>query len=49
MASTIAAQWTLTNLRGVGHLTHYEKPFEVAAAIRDDLTENEPRQVGDDR
>jgi pimeloyl-ACP methyl ester carboxylesterase len=49
MAATIAAQWTLTNLRRVGHLTHYEKPFEVAAAIRADLTEDEPIQVGDDR
>ena len=37
MAATIPAHWSLTNLRGVGHLTHYEKPFEVAAAIRADL------------
>jgi pimeloyl-ACP methyl ester carboxylesterase len=44
MAANISADWTLTNLRGVGHLTHYEKPFEVAAAIRADLEEAE---VGD--
>jgi pimeloyl-ACP methyl ester carboxylesterase len=37
MASTIPGSWTLTTLRGVGHLTHYEKPFDVAAAIRADL------------
>lgn len=37
MAATIPVEWTLTNLHGVGHLTHYEKPFEVAAAIRADL------------
>lgn len=37
MASTIPGSWTLTTLRGVGHLTHYEMPFEVAAAIRADL------------
>jgi pimeloyl-ACP methyl ester carboxylesterase len=37
MAETIPANWTLTNLRGVGHLTHYELPFEVASAIRADL------------
>jgi pimeloyl-ACP methyl ester carboxylesterase len=37
MAETIPANWTLTNLRGVGHLTHYELPFEVASAIRTDL------------
>lgn len=37
MAATISASWTLTNLQGVGHLTHYELPFEVAAAIRSDL------------
>jgi pimeloyl-ACP methyl ester carboxylesterase len=37
MAATIPAPWTLTNLRGVGHLTHYELPFEVASAIRADL------------
>ena len=37
MAATIPVNWSLTTLRGVGHLTHYEKPFEVAAAIREDL------------
>jgi pimeloyl-ACP methyl ester carboxylesterase len=37
MAATIPAPWTLTNLRGVGHLTHYELPFEVASAIRANL------------
>ena len=37
MAATIPAAWTLTNLSGVGHLTHYELPFEVASAIRADL------------
>lgn len=37
MATTIPVSHSLTNLRGVGHLTHYEKPFEVAAAIRADL------------
>jgi len=37
MAAKIRSDWTLTNLKGVGHLTHYEKPFEVAAAIRADL------------
>lgn len=37
MASTIPVSWSLTVLRGVGHLTHYEKPFEVATAIRADL------------
>ena len=37
MAETIATNWTLTTLRGVGHLTHYEMPFEVAATIRADL------------
>ena len=41
MAATIPANWTLTNLRGVGHLTHYELPFEVAAAIRADLEEEQ--------
>ncbi len=34
MAATIPAAWTMTTLRGVGHLTHYEKPFDVASAIR---------------
>jgi pimeloyl-ACP methyl ester carboxylesterase len=37
MAETIEVPWSLTTLRGVGHLTHYEMPFEVAAAIRSDL------------
>lgn len=37
MAETIPSDWTLTTLRGVGHLTHYEMPFEVAATIRADL------------
>jgi pimeloyl-ACP methyl ester carboxylesterase len=37
MAATIPANWTLTNLAGVGHLTHYEMPLEVASAIRADL------------
>ncbi len=37
MARTIREPWTLTNITGVGHLTHYEKPFEVASAIREDL------------
>jgi pimeloyl-ACP methyl ester carboxylesterase len=41
MAATIPANWTLTNLRGVGHLTHYELPFEVAAAIRADLEDEQ--------
>jgi pimeloyl-ACP methyl ester carboxylesterase len=41
MASTIPGSWTITNLRGVGHLTHYEKPFDVAAAIRMDLTNDD--------
>lgn len=45
MAATIESEWTLTNLRGVGHLTHYEKPFEVAAAIREDLADDEANQV----
>lgn len=39
MAATIHSDWSLTNLKGVGHLTHYEKPFEVAAAIREDVAE----------
>jgi pimeloyl-ACP methyl ester carboxylesterase len=37
MAATIPESWTLTTLQGVGHLTHYEMPFEVAAAMRADL------------
>ena len=37
MAATIPVDWTLTNLQGVGHLTHYEKPAQVAMAIRVDL------------
>jgi pimeloyl-ACP methyl ester carboxylesterase len=37
MAATIPVDWTLTNLQGVGHLTHYEKPAQVALAIRVDL------------
>jgi len=37
--------WSLTTLRGVGHLTHYEKPFEVAAAMRADLEDD--TEVGD--
>ena len=41
MAATIPSSWTLTNLRGVGHLTHYELPFEVASAIRADLENQE--------
>lgn len=41
MAATIPASWTLTTLRGVGHLTHYELPFEVASAIRSDLEDDE--------
>jgi pimeloyl-ACP methyl ester carboxylesterase len=49
MASTISSKWTLTNLRGVGHLTHYEKPFEVAAAIREDLEQVSSIQGGDDQ
>ena len=40
MADTIPVAWSLTTLRGVGHLTHYEKPAEVAAAIRGDLSED---------
>jgi pimeloyl-ACP methyl ester carboxylesterase len=39
MAATIPVDWTLTNLQDVGHLTHYEKPAEVAMAIRLDLSE----------
>ena len=39
MAATIPVDWTLTNLQGVGHLTHYEKPAEVAMAIRLDLSD----------
>jgi len=49
MAATILVKWTLTNLRGVGHLTHYEKPFDVASAIREDLTSIETDLVGDAR
>jgi pimeloyl-ACP methyl ester carboxylesterase len=41
MAATISAPWTLKQLRGVGHLTHYEKPSEVASAIRSDLQDDE--------
>jgi pimeloyl-ACP methyl ester carboxylesterase len=41
MAATIPVNWTLTNLRGVGHLTHYEKPFDVASAIRADLEDEQ--------
>jgi len=37
MAATIPVDWTLTNLQGVGHLTHYEKPAQVALAIRVNL------------
>ena len=37
MAATIPVSHSLTILRGVGHLTHYEKPFEVAAVMRADL------------
>jgi pimeloyl-ACP methyl ester carboxylesterase len=37
MAASIPVDWTLTNLQGVGHLTHYEKPAQVAMAIRLDL------------
>jgi pimeloyl-ACP methyl ester carboxylesterase len=39
MAATIPVDWTLTNLQGVGHLTHYEKPAQVAMAIRLDLSD----------
>ena len=45
MAATIPVNWSLTTLRGVGHLTHYEKPFEVAAAMRADLEDD--TEVGD--
>lgn len=45
MAATIPASWTLTTLQGVGHLTHYELPFEVAAAIRADLAEDQGSEV----
>jgi pimeloyl-ACP methyl ester carboxylesterase len=38
MAATIPVEWSLTNLQGVGHLTHYEKPDQVAMAIRLDLS-----------
>ncbi len=41
MAETIPIHWSLTTLRGVGHLTHYEKPFDVAAAIREDLIDSD--------
>ena len=44
MAETIPVAWTLTNLHGVGHLTHYEMPEQVAAAIRLDLTEEAEEQ-----
>jgi hypothetical protein len=37
MAATIPVNWSLTNLAGVGHLTHYEMPSEVASTIRADL------------
>ena len=47
MAATIPVNWSLTTLRGVGHLTHYEKPFEVAAAIRADLEDD--TEVGDSK
>jgi pimeloyl-ACP methyl ester carboxylesterase len=46
MAATISVDWTLTNLRGVGHLTHYEKPFDVASAIREDLNDVESDSDG---
>ena len=46
MAATIRANWSLTNLAGVGHLTHYEMPFQVASAIRADL-EGEQGSVTD--
>ena len=39
MAETIPVEWTMTNLHGVGHLTHYEMPEQVAAAIRLDLND----------
>ena len=39
MAETIPVEWTMTNLHGVGHLTHYEMPEQVAAAIRLDLSD----------
>jgi pimeloyl-ACP methyl ester carboxylesterase len=38
MAASIPVDWTLTNLQGVGHLTHYEMPAQVAMAIRLDLS-----------
>ncbi|MFM6966408.1 MAG: alpha/beta fold hydrolase [Rhodoluna sp.] len=39
MAETIPTDWSLTCLHKVGHLTHYEKPTEVAEAIRLDLNQ----------
>jgi pimeloyl-ACP methyl ester carboxylesterase len=41
MAHKIPVSWNLVTLRGVGHLTHYEKPLEVASAMRLDLLEAE--------
>jgi pimeloyl-ACP methyl ester carboxylesterase len=49
MAETIPVPWSLTNLRGVGHLTHYEKPFYVAAAIREDLLNEDDDLIGGGR
>ena len=47
MAALIPADWTLTNLTGVGHLTHYEKPQEVATAIRLDLLPEDANGVSE--